>query len=95
MKFEINDFLDKYAYDSDKRSFFADFAIVEVLYRKSKDLIMLKIHNSCILPYELHRDFSAYLKTLGLNNFSLYFKVENQNLSLREFSLYLKEFANE
>ncbi len=95
MKFNIEEYISLKNYDKEKSAFFLDFSIDDVLYKKSSDLIILKISNSCILPYCLYEDLNNYFKGLGLNNLRLYIKANNNEMSLKDFQHYLRSFSDD
>ena len=90
-KFDINDLISAKAYSSEDANFFDGFKVVDVLYQKSKDLLILKIENNVILPNHLYLDTLNYFKELGLN-VKLYFKVKDDELSVKEIDKYLDLF---
>ena len=90
-RFDINDLISAKAYSSEDANFFDGFKVVDVLYQKSKDLLILKIENNVILPNHLYLDTLNYFKELGLN-VKLYFKVKDDELSVKEIDKYLDLF---
>jgi len=92
MKFDIKQLIEYKDYPQDKAVYFEGFNIVDALYKKSSDFTILKAENQFILPYNLYEDLKNYLTSLGLKNFKLYIKANNQDLSLKDFNQYLEEY---
>ncbi|MBQ0035365.1 MAG: PolC-type DNA polymerase III, partial [Firmicutes bacterium] len=75
--------------------FFDGFSIVDVLYNKRNDYLIIKIVNDSVLPYSLYRDLNDYFKELGLDNFKLYIKANKQDLALKDINLYLDDYRKD
>ena len=90
--FSLDSLFEKHVYDDSQKAFFDGFKVVDALYRKSSDLLILKIENKQILPFNLYLDVLNYFKELGFENTKLYFKVEDDDLSGKELNHYLAYF---
>ncbi|MBQ1508101.1 MAG: hypothetical protein IIZ47_01635, partial [Erysipelotrichaceae bacterium] len=90
--FQIEQFLEKKGYSDDKRAYFEGFQVVDAIFHKQTGLVVLKIENDLVLPCALYHDLYEYLSSFGFENLKLYFKTKNQDLPLREFHNYLKDF---
>ena len=95
MKFNIEDIFNTYNYEDDKKAFFNGFNIVDVLYQKAKDFVIIKIENDEMLPYCVYKDVISYFNEKGFKNCKLYFKVKNDDLSVKEISHYLNAYKEE
>lgn len=94
MNFNINDLIEKNEYSSEKASYFNNFRVVDVLYRKTTDFTIIKCENDSVLPYSLYADLIEYFKGFGINNLKLYLKANKQDLAIKDINLYLDEYRN-
>ncbi|MDO5439928.1 MAG: PolC-type DNA polymerase III [Erysipelotrichaceae bacterium] len=94
MRFEIEEFFNKYNYDKEKKSYFSNFNIDNVSLIQEKELVVFKISNEYILPYKEYEELKEYFKTLGFPNNKLIFKVNNQDFSIKEINHYLKAYGS-
>lgn len=92
--FDIARLFEKYGYDEKKAAYFADFKVADVAYQKSKDLVIIRIENRCILPHALYEDLITFISELGLDNFKVFFRVREDDIQLRDFSAYLRVFSS-
>ena len=81
MRFNIENLFEKYQYDETQKSYFSGFNIVDVAYRKIKELVILKIENDTLLPFDEYCDLIKYLDSLGIHNVKLLFKLKNNSLN--------------
>ena len=93
MNFDIKGLLS--TYNEEKSKFFDGFKIVDVLFNKKNESIIIKIENDSILPFTLYNDLYNYFKDLGLDNFKLYIKAKKQDLQLKEVNLYLDDYRKD
>lgn len=91
--FSLDLFFDQFAYDEAKRAYFNGFKIADVAYRKSRDLLILKIENGAILPIAQYEDLCAYFDSLQLGDYRFFVRAENEELSLKDFSGYVRFFS--
>ena len=87
-KFDVSNLIEKYSYDDEKKAFFNGFKVVDTLYRKSTNLLIIKIENDLILPCDLYNDTLNYFNEMGFNT-KLYFKVNDDELNFKEIGHYL------
>ena len=95
MRFNIENLFERCNYDETQKSYFSGFNIVDVAYRKAKDLTILKAENDGLLPIDEYNDLLNYFKELGLFNVKLLFKLKNKSASLLDVNHYLKAYAAE
>ena len=91
-KFKIDNFLQEKNYDDGIKSLFKDFCIIDSLYKRNKDLLILKIKNDKILPIEIINELIDYFKNIGFSSVKLYFVVGNDEISIKEINNILKSF---
>ncbi|MDO4198123.1 MAG: PolC-type DNA polymerase III [Erysipelotrichaceae bacterium] len=94
MIFDIKDIISKNKYSEDKAAYLNDFKVIDVLYRKSTELLIIKAENRCVLPFSLYEDIISYFNELGFNNTKLYIKALDQELSIKDINLYMDEYRN-
>ena len=92
MQFSIDKFIETKKYDEDKAKYFSNFSIVDVTYKKTNDLCIIKAENDSVLPYGLYIDLVEYFANFGIKNIKLYIKAKNQDLSIKDINLYLEEY---
>ena len=93
-KFDLDTIFTLNNYDDDKKSLFNCFNIVDVLYKKNSDSLIIKIENDKILPIDVIDDIKDYFASLGFNNTRLYFKVNDDELSIKEINSYIAYFKD-
>jgi len=93
MSFDIKDLISKYP--EEKAKYFAGFKIVDALFNKRNDSLVIKIENDNILPFGLYNDLKDFFKHNGVYNFKLYIKAVNQQLPLKDINLYLEDYRKE
>ena len=93
MNFKIDDFFNKYNYDTEKKNYFSGFNVDNVSLIQEKELVVFKISNDYILPYKEFEDLKEYFTSLGFANTKLIFKVKNQDISIIEVNHYLRNYA--
>ncbi|MDO4501253.1 MAG: PolC-type DNA polymerase III [Erysipelotrichaceae bacterium] len=89
MSFSLDDIFNTYEYTDDEKSVFSGFNIVDVLYKKSDELVIFKIENDFVLPYKQYEDLLKYFNEAGFDNVRLYFKVKDGDLTVKEIGHYL------
>ncbi|MBO7676904.1 MAG: PHP domain-containing protein, partial [Erysipelotrichaceae bacterium] len=93
MKLDIKKaIIDLYDYSDDKQQYLNNFSVVDALFRKSNELLIVKAENDEVLPYSIYADILDYFSSLELKNVKLYIKARNQDLPIREINLYLEEY---
>ncbi len=92
---DISEFLNKQNYDEIQSRYFEGFDVVDSVYRKAEDEIILKINTRHIMPYDLVNDFINYLKQYDVEHIHCIFKSEEQDLTLLHFNEYLRAFNKE
>ena len=92
MNFKVKDIIERYDYSPEKAAVLDGFCVVDVLYRKATEMVIIKAENRDVLPYGIYNDVLAYFNDFGFENLKLYIKAENQNLPIREINLYLDDF---
>ncbi|MBP5278966.1 MAG: hypothetical protein J6Z03_00645, partial [Erysipelotrichaceae bacterium] len=93
MKLDIKKaIIDLYNYSDDKQQYLNNFSVVDALFRKSNELLIVKAENDEVLPYSIYADILDYFSSLELKNVKLYIKARNQDLPIREINLYLEEY---
>ncbi len=95
MSFNIKDMIDHYGYNDEKAAYLNSFKIVDVLYRKSSELLIIKADNRSILPYSIYKDILNYFSDMGFRNARLYIRAEDQSLPISQINLYLDEFRKD
>ncbi len=95
MNFNIRDIIERYGYNEEKAAVLNEFRIVDVLFHKSSQLLILKADNSNILPCNIYRDILDYFRQIGFCNVRLYVKAREQNLPLPQINQYLEEFRRD
>lgn len=95
MSFQSKDIIARYGYNEEKAQNIDNFKVVDVLFQKRNDFLIIKAENRCVLPFGIYNDILAYFRDLGFEKTKLYIKAENQNLPIREINLYLGDFRNE
>ena len=95
MNFDINELFKTKEYNDEKKKYFSNFSIVDVIYHKTNDSSIIKANNDCLLPYSLYSDLLSYLDSVGVKNAKLFIKANNQDLPLQEISLYLQDYLKE
>ena len=93
MRFNIEELFERYGYGDEEKALFSSFEVTDVCYQKSRELVKIKINNEKILPYDLYRDLCSFLKEHGFNNLKFYFKVTDDDLSVKEISHYLNGYS--
>ena len=91
--FEIKEYLKSKEYTADKERYFVNFKVVDVLYLKKQDKVIIKASNNDVLPFELYEELSDYFKGLLNVEVSLYINAENENLSLCDLTSYVKHYS--
>lgn len=92
--FSIEDLFNKFNYDEDSKSYFEGFSISDSAYVKSNDQLVLKIHNNKVLPIKLYTDLLSYFKDLGFSSVKAFFKVDDDELSLKDIKHYIDYFIS-
>ena len=92
MKFNIEDFFGKYDYKEDKKQYFSNFIVTSATLQKESELVIMKIENDFILPYQQNEDLKKYFNSLGFPNVKLIFKTKKQDLSINDAGRYLSEY---
>lgn len=93
--FDINKLFEYKKYSENDIKIFDGFNVKDVLAKKQDNLVILKIENDNIIPFNYLNDLKEYLTTLGLTNVKLYFKVKNQDISIKDFKTYLEHYSKE
>ena len=93
-KFNIDTFLSEKNYDEKTCELFKSFNVVDSLYKKNKDSLILKIENEKILPLEVVRELVAYFKAFGFSHVRLYFNVKDDELSHKEINTIVQGFKD-
>ena len=75
--FEIKEYLKSKEYTADKERYFVNFKVIDVLYLKKQDKVIIKASNNDVLPFELYEELSDYFKGLLNVEVSLYINAEN------------------
>ena len=65
MSFNIKDIIAKYGYNEERSAALEHFKVVDVLFRKSNGLLIIKAENDKVLPYGIYTDVLNYFKDLG------------------------------
>ena len=91
--FEIKEYLKSKEYTADKERYFVNFKVIDVLYLKKQDKVIIKASNNDVLPFELYEELSDYFKGLLNVEVSLYINAENENLSLCDLTSYVKHYS--
>jgi len=91
--FDIKDLFISKKYTEDDIKVFEGFTVKDVLAKKQDNLVILKIENNNIIPFNYLVDLKEFLVKLGLSNVKLYFKTKNQELSIKDFKTYLEEYS--
>ncbi|MBR2577520.1 MAG: PHP domain-containing protein, partial [Erysipelotrichaceae bacterium] len=94
MKFNLEELFSRYEYNNTEKACFSGFKIVDALYKKSKDLVTIRIENDEILPCRLYNDVIDYFRSYGFSNLKIYFKVRNDDLSVKEIAHYVNEYKS-
>ena len=94
MKFDLEELFYKYSLDDDERACFANFKVVDALYKKSKDLVIIKAENDEILPFKLYETVIDYFKCYGFENLRICYKVKDDSLSVKEIARYINEYKS-
>ncbi|MBQ5443679.1 MAG: PHP domain-containing protein, partial [Erysipelotrichaceae bacterium] len=95
MSFNIKDIIAKYGYNEERSAALEHFKVVDVLFRKSNGLLIIKAENDKVLPYGIYTDVLNYFKDLGFERSKLYIKAGDQCLPIPEINLYLEEYRKE
>ena len=93
-KFNIDTFLSEKNYDEEICELFKSFNVVDSLYKRNKDSLILKIENEKILPLEIVRELAAYFKAFGFSHVRLYFNVKDDELSHKEINTIVQGFKD-
>ena len=93
-KFDLDTIFTLNNYDDDKKSLFNSFNVVDVLYKKNADSLIIKIENEKILPIDVIVDLKNYFDSIGFKNTRLYFKVNDDELSVKEINSYIAYFKD-
>ena len=93
MTFDINDFIKQYNLES-KKDQLSSFKIDKVLYYRSKDETLIKVHNATVLPYDVYNALKDYLKTLINHDVRMIVNTDSDEISLLEISQYLRGYSN-
>ena len=93
-KFNIDTFLSEKNYDEEICELFKSFKVVDSLYKRNKDSLILKIENEKILPLEVVRELAAYFKAFGFSHVRLYFNVKDDELSHKEINTIVQGFKD-
>ena len=65
-------------YSDDKQRYLNNFTVVDALWKKSNELLIIKAENDEVLPYAIYADILDYFSALKLKNVKLYIKAKNQ-----------------
>ena len=81
-----------YDYSDEKKRYLNNFSVVDALFKKGNELLIIKAENDEVLPYAIYADILDYFNRLNLKNVTLYIKAKNQDLPIKEINLYLDEY---
>ena len=93
MGFKIEQFFETYNYEEDKRSSFDGFEVLDILYYRRKDHIIIKVANDKILPFSHYHDLKEYFNQIIDHRVDLYIKAKNDTISLCDVTYYLKDYS--
>ena len=93
-KFNIDTFLSEKNYDEETCELLKSFNVVDSLYKRNKDSLILKIENEKILPLEVVRELATYFKAFGFSHVRLYFNVKDDELSHKEINTIVQGFKD-
>ena len=94
MKFNIEGLFKVNNYKEEEKKYFSNFVVDSVSLQKDSNLVLIKVKNDYILPYNLYNDLINYLKSLDFENIKLIIKTNKEDLSLTEMSRYIKSYAD-
>ena len=95
MDFDLGSFLHRNSYSDDQRKYFDGFSIVDGVYKKSDDVLIIKAESNTIIPYELIEDLKKYLTSLGVNNVKVLLKAKDNTFDEDMFNSYLQVYSKQ
>ena len=94
MRFAKELFFERYLVDQDDMSYFDELEILDVIYLKIQDRIIVKISLEKTLPFRLHQQLKDYIAKALDHEVELYYKTRVSELALCEAISYIKDYAN-
>ncbi len=93
MKFDLNYFFDKYALDESDKIYFKGLELLDVLYLKKADRLLIKVALYKCLPFRLDAVLKEYIAKSLDHEVEVFYKTEVSELSLCEVISYIKDYA--
>ncbi len=94
MRFAKELFFERYLIDQDDMSYFDELELLDVIYLKIQDRIIVKISLEKTLPFRLHQQLKDYIAKALDHEVELYYKTRVSELALCEAISYIKDYAN-
>lgn len=92
MRFDKNCLFDYLKYDENEKEIFKNFEIIDCTLNVENDAVYIVFKNDVILPYKNYMDLRSFLEYKEIENFHLSFKVQNDDLGLKDINHYIEYF---